>query len=181
MYKTYFQESLTRDFRDIKMYILTEGQFIPEVSISRLRKGKNWLLNQDYWSILKEWKGKSTITGSCALYAFGLLDRLPKDIDLLVDAKTFKPNKQLYNNRYPGMEGKMDVIGYYTDKNYNVDFFDSTEHTTIECEGFLFHHPFEIVQTKIDIIDLRSNGDSKDYYDLCNVFKKINPNFKSSL
>ena len=181
MYMSYLKDSLNIDFRDIKMYIVTEGDFTPEVNISKLRKGKNWIFSQPYWSILKEWKGRSTITGSVALYAFGLIDRMPKDVDLLVDASTFNPNRQLYHNRYPGMEGKMDVLGYYTDKNYNVDFFDSKEHTIIECDGFLFHHPFEIIQTKIDIIDFRSGGDNKDFYDLCDVFRKIKPDFVASV
>jgi hypothetical protein len=180
MYKTHLKDFLNSEFRDIKLYIVTEGEFSPGVNLNRLRKGNNKFFSQKYWPILKEWKGKVTITGSCSLYAFGLLDRVPNDIDFLIDKKNLDSSK-LFQNRYPGMEGKMDVLGYYPKNGYNVDFFHSIEHSTVECDGFLFHHPLEVVQKKIDILDLRRGGDTKDFYDICKVFKTINPNYTNKI
>ena len=56
-------------------------------------------LNQKYWSILEQWKDKSIITGSAALYAFGLCERPPQDIDLIVDKNNFNPGIKLSHNR----------------------------------------------------------------------------------
>ena len=58
------------------------------------------------------------------------------------------------------MEGEIELLGYYPDRKrgYNVDFFPLKNSTVIEKEGFLFHHPFEIIETKaIDISESKLN------------------------
>lgn len=171
---------LKSDIRDIKLSIIlgTDRQFVPD--INKLRKGNNKLFSQNYWPILKEWKGKSIITGSAALYAFGLCERLPQDIDLIVDKNNFNPGRELSNNRYPGMDGKIDVIGYYADRKrgYNVDFFHNDNTNFIEMDGFLFHHPFEIMEKKLEICPHRKRNNSKDIHDLIYIFQKLQPGYK---
>jgi hypothetical protein len=171
-------KDLESDIRDIKLsMVLGESpEFTPD--IKRLRK-KNIIQNHKHWSIIKQWKGKAVLTGSAALYAFGLLDRLPNDIDFLVKDK---PDIKLYNNRYPGMEGEMDLLGYYPDYKlgYNVDFFPLNSNTVIEKDGFLFHHPFEIIEAKARISNFRGGtprSKSKDIYDIVDILKKIKPDF----
>lgn len=190
---SYLNETLQSDFRDIKIEFITGNLSLPTPNINRLRKGGNLFFNQKYWSIIKEWKSKSTITGSACLYAFGLIDRLPKDIDLLVDKDITKDIK-LYHNLYPGMEGKLDLLGYYPDRGYNVDLFHSTDHSIISVDGYNFHHPFEVIEKKIQISkfsafkvhfgasgDRNSREDSRDIWDLLTVFKKLNPEYKNEL
>lgn len=171
---------LKSDIRDLKIHLLLNGDFNLIPDLNKLRKGNNRLFNQDYWSILEEWKGKSIITGSAALYAFGLSERLPKDIDLIVDKNNFNPGRELSKNRYPGMDGKLNIIGYYADykRGYNVDFFHGENVNFIELNGFKFHHPFEILEKKLEISPQRDSGNSKDIHDIIYVLKKIQPDYK---
>lgn len=167
---------LKSDIRDVKINnILGDGLLI-NPNIKRLRKGSNRFFNQDYWRIIKEYKGE-IITGSCALYAYGLLDRMPKDVDLIVNRNNFKPKKKLSNDRYPGMDGKIDVIGYYHDKGYNIDFFHGTDERNIEVDGFLFHDPFEIIDKKLEIYPDRERNDHKDIHDIIYILRKFNPDY----
>lgn len=74
----YLTNKLKSDIRDLKLSIIlgeNSTEFIP--NLNKLRKGNNRFFDQPYWKVIKEWKGKSVITGSSALYAFGLLDRMP--------------------------------------------------------------------------------------------------------
>jgi hypothetical protein len=174
------QETLIRDFRDIKLHLVIGGEFQPRIDLKKLRRGNNIFFNQKYWPILKSWRGKCTITGSAALYAFGLLDRLPGDIDFLVNKNNFKINQKLYQNQYEGMEGELDVLGYYTQNGYNVDFFHNDSHSKIEVDGFYFHHPFEIIHKKIDILKSRyvsKYGTDKDLKDILYLFKKLKSDY----
>ena len=79
------------------------------------------------------------------------------------------------------MEGEMDLLGYYPDYKlgYNVDFFPLNSNTVIEKDGFLFHHPFEIIEAKARISNFRGTprSKSKDIYDIVEILKKIKPDF----
>ena len=167
-------KDLESDIRDIKLSMVLgdSPEFIPD--LKRLRK-KNIILNHKHWSIIKQWKGKAVLTGSAALYAFGLLD-----IDFLVKEK---PDVKLYHNRYPGMEGEIELLGYYPNYKlgYNVDFFPLNNSIVIEKDGFLFHHPFEIIETKARISSLRSGTprkQTKDIYDIIQILTKIKTDYK---
>ena len=168
---------LKSDIRDVKLSMLLDNDIIIKPNIKKLRKGKNLIFDQSYWKVLNKYKGNSIITGSTALYAMDLLDRMPKDIDLIVD-KEYLIGEDLCHNRYVGMEGEMDMVGFYIDKksNMNIDFFHNNHCETIECEGFLFHNPFQIMETKIEISKNRSG--SKDISDIIDILRKINPSYK---
>lgn len=79
------------------------------------------------------------------------------------------------------MEGKLDLLGYYPDRGYNVDLFHSTDHSIISVDGYNFHHPFEVIEKKIQISEFRSSGDRKDFWDLLRVFKRLNPEYRNEL
>lgn len=170
---------LKSDIRDFKLSMLLENDVIIKPNIKRLRKGKNIFFNQPHWRILKQYKGNSIITGSTALYAMELLDRIPKDIDLIVD-KDYQINKKLCHNKYVGMEGEMDMFGYYTDSrsDINIDFFHNNSCDTIECDGFLFQNPFQIMEKKLEISKNRTS--TKDISDIIYILKKLNPSYKFS-
>jgi hypothetical protein len=168
-------DQLKSDLRDVKLKLLLESNIQFEPNIKRLRKGNNFLLSQPYWTVIQKWKGEAVLSGSAALYAFGLIDRLPKDIDFLI---TESPKNQiLSSNRYVGMEAEMDLMGYYVHKQYNVDFFELKNQHFIEKDGYKFHHPLEIIECKMSIMDKRWN-DSKDFFDIIEVFKKLDPTYK---
>jgi hypothetical protein len=167
--------------REIKIKIVLNDQledpFVP--SISKLKWGDKRfrIFPEKWWPIIKSWKGKSIITGSLSLYAHGLLDRQPNDIDLIADELIFKEHSKLigekvYENRYPGMENKIEILGYFTHKNYyNVDFFKLESQKFREVEGFLFHDPFEVLLIKTKLYEI--NNQSKDRQDLFNCLDNI--------
>ncbi len=167
---------LKSDIRDVKISTILDGNELIQPNLKRLRKGNNRFFNQDYWKFIKEHKGK-IITGSCALYAYGLLDRMPKDIDLIVDRNTFNPKKKLSKDRYPGMDSKLNVIGYYHDRGYNIDFFQGSNEKYIEVDGFFFHDLFEIIDKKLEIYPHRERNDHKDIHDIIYILKKFNPDY----
>jgi hypothetical protein len=105
---------------------------------------------------------------------------MPRDVDLIVNKETFNPGFELYKNRYPGMDGKMDVLGYYPDikRGYNVDFFHGIDIQFIECDGFKFHHPIEIMLKKLEIAPHRGRNDNKDIHDVIFFLKKYKKDFK---
>jgi hypothetical protein len=62
----------------------------------------------------------------------------------------------------------------------NVDFFHSDSHEVIEVDGFLFHHPFEIMAKKVEISPNRERerNKSKDINDLIHIFKILQPGYE---
>jgi hypothetical protein len=163
-------EKLKSDIRDVKINIILGNIILMKPNIKRLRKGNNRFFNQKYWKILKEYKGQ-IITGSCSLYAYGLLDRMPSDIDLIVDKSSFTPSKKLLTDeRY----SEFDTIGYFRDHGYYIDVFDNNNAKYIEIDGFLLHDPFEIIDKKLEM----GREDSKDIHDIIYILKKFNPNYK---
>lgn len=174
------ESELKAEVRDIKLSMILDNYKEFEIDLKKLRKGNNRFFNKGYWSILKEWKGKAIITGSLALYAFGLIDRLPADIDLIVDKNSFIPPKTLSSHNEYGPEPKLNILGYYTQKWYNVDFFHLDERNFIEKDGFLFHNPFDIMEKKIELIGSRY-GNHKDYRDIIFILNKIKINCKNNI
>lgn len=165
-------EDIKNEIRDLKLELLLDHTFSFDPDIRKIKKGNNWLFNKPYWKHIDKWKGKSVITGSIALSAFGLVERKPKDIDLLVEE--IPKGLKTYDNLYLGMEGKIDVLGYFPDhdSNMNVDFFKwNKHHHIIEKEGYLFQHPFQILETKIHLALTRPS--TKDYKDIEESLQKI--------
>lgn len=168
---------LHSDIRDLKLKLILNEIPDFEINMKKLKKGNNWIFNVDYWNILTEWKGRAIITGSLALYAFELLDRKPNDIDLIVDENNFKPKKQLLKGNYLGVDGGL--LGHYTQSGYNIDFFNSKNNCIFEKDGFLFHHPIEIMLKKLDMISQNfSRRNNKDIHDIINIMKKIQPDYQ---
>lgn len=165
---------LKSDLRDIKLYQILDNSkpFCPD--IKRIKMGGNLIFNRKYWSIIKEWKGNSIITGSMALKCYGLLDREVNDIDLIID-KSKMPKNIKVSDRYDFPSWKS-VIGSYSKKGYYVDLFELNGQSVIERNGLLFHHPLEIIEKKLEISP--SRNDNKDIIDIITVFGKINPDYK---
>jgi hypothetical protein len=165
-------EDIKNAIRDLKLEIILDHTFSFDPDIRKIRKGNNWIFNKPYWKHIDKWKGKSVITGSIALSAFGLIERNPKDVDLLVEE--IPEGLQTYHNNYTGMDGKIDVLGYFPDhdSNMNVDFFKwNKHHHIIEKEGYLFQHPFQILETKLQLASTRPS--MKDFQDIEKCLQKI--------
>ena len=69
---------------------------------------------------------------------------------------------------------------FHAGKEYNVDFFHDDNASFIEMDGFLFHHPFEIMEKKIEIYPHRERNNYKDIHDLIYIFQKLQPGYKLS-
>jgi hypothetical protein len=72
------------------------------------------------------------------------------------------------------MDGKIDVLGYFPDhdSNMNVDFFKwNKHHHILEKEGYLFQHPFQILETKLQLASTRPS--MKDFQDIEKSLQKI--------
>lgn len=157
--------------RDINIDItLGNIKFEFNPDIDKLRKGKNFIFNKNYWPIIEKHKNNCIITGSCSLIAFGLLKRDPKDIDLILlnDNKLF--TDQLSKNRYPEMESNA-MYGYYRYDNfkssYLVDFFKYDESISyVEKDGYKFENPFSILEKKMLMKRKKGSDKLKDIEDI---------------
>lgn len=169
------KERLLSQLRELKLKIYLEGSnFELKPDLSKLKKGHNWFFPQPIWYGLKEYKN-FIISGSTSLYAFGLIDRLPEDLDLLFDESMRKNLPHLYGSRYAGMEHEIEMTGYTTYKNkFNVDFFEvkSTD-KVIEFGGFKFHHPYDILIKKSEIGHHRWRS-NKDFEDIKFAIDRLN-------
>ena len=169
------KERLLSQLRDLKLLIaLSDSNFNLKPNLKRLRKGKNLIFSQPIWKGVQEYKD-FVITGSTSLYAFGLIDRLPCDLDLLhtKESRMFLP--KLFGNRYPGMEHEVEMTGYTTYKrHFNVDFFElKATDVIIEYEGYKFHHPYEILLKKSEIAPNRWRS-NKDFEDIKFAIDRLN-------
>lgn len=147
------------EWRNTKLKImLSEMDFEPNLDLIRNKS----IFKQTTWDIIEKYKGKSIISGSIALKAFGLLERETSDLDLIaIDESIIKfkgePGYNYGRHRTP----TFNIIGYdniklktlkiFTGKILRVDFFENKKQTIIEKDGFLFHSPIEIMDQKIEI------------------------------
>lgn len=169
------KERLLAQLRDLKIRLsLGDGEFNLHPNLSRLRKGNNWFFPQQIWFGVKDYKD-FIISGSTSLYAFGLIDRLPLDLDLLFEEPIRKNLPHLYGSRYPGMEHEIEMTGYTTYKNkFNVDFFEAKPtDKVIEFKGFKFHHPYDILIKKSEIGHQRWRS-NKDFEDIKFAIDRLN-------
>jgi len=172
------KEMFEGDIRHLKLQMILGETPNLEPDIKRIKRGDNWILNKPYWKWIEKWKGESVITGSLSLHAFGLLERTPTDLDFLV--RKVPDGITLYQNIYIGMEAEVDLLGYFPDRsaNMNIDFFQLKESDQIiEKDGYLFHHPYQIMECKMRISEKRWN-DSKDFWDIHSCLKKLIPNYQ---
>lgn len=178
---------LKSDLRNLKLnQLFNDTTFTPD--IKKVKKGKNLIFNTKYWSILNKYKGESVITGSLALYAFGLIDRIPKDVDLLVSE--LPASIDICRNKYIGMEREIDMLGFTTINKTNVDFFKwKDDDNFIRKDEFLFHNPIQIIECKFKILEKINNlygqkykrlleSRNKDIEDIIYCFTKLIPDYK---
>jgi hypothetical protein len=178
---TYFD--LKSELRDLKIKVsLSDIDLVLEPNINLIKKDY-------YWKYIKKYKGKAIITGSVSLKAFGLIDRDINDLDLIVlDDDIIKEKKinflydrffsqKLFLTTKYGSDPIPTLIGsisvwkkiYYIipDYTYHIDFFENENNKFIEKDGFLFNHPFEILEKKVTLAEERfkRRGNNKDYHD----------------
>jgi len=169
------KERLLSQLRDLKLQMVLNGKVLEiKPDLKRLRKGNNWIFSQPIWEGIKEYRS-FIISGSTSLYAFGLIDRLPEDLDLLFTEDKRMDLPYLYGSRYPGMEHEIEMTGYCTFKNkFNVDFFElKPEDKVVEFEGLLFHHPYDVLVKKSEIGHNRWRS-SKDFEDIKFSIDRLN-------
>lgn len=169
--------------RDLKLGLINgDINYQFKCDLKRLRKGNNKIFNKFYWRIIKKHKD-CVITGSASLYAFGLIDREPHDLDFLIDVEK---NKDFISKLKPidGYNGEEEIncIGRYTNhaKLLNglydgygycdVDFFELNDSKNIiEIDGYKFHHPLDIISTKSTLVSYRH----KDITDINMCIERI--------
>lgn len=168
--------------RDLKLSIISGDinlNILP--NIGRLKRGNNHIFNKGYWKLVKKHKHNCIITGSAALLAFGLIDRMPNDIDLILIPDETKETKglilTLQRGKYVG--DPIDLIGFHRDSGYTVDFFEYKDSIRyIEKDGYKFEHPIDILNKKMLIMKNNftnlSNTRAKDYFDIHKILQKIN-------
>lgn len=147
------------EWRNTKLKVmLSEINFEPNLNLIRNKS----IFKQTSWDIIEKYKGKSIITGSTALKAFGLLERETSDLDLIaIDESIIKYKGEPGYNYGRQRTPTFNIIGYdnvklktlkiFTNKTLRIDFFENKKQTIIEKDGFLFHSPLEIMEQKIEL------------------------------
>ena len=173
------------EWRDLKLGLMLDD-FKLKPDINKIKYKKNTLFRkeeQDYWVKVEENKD-CIITGSMCLKAFGLIDRETNDVDLIVRDKTLVSDLTLLKqSHYDNITG-IEHIGYfvYSITNFfgvktgecNIEFFENKTATVIEHEGFKFHHPFEVMDKKLQIMLNRdTSGKTKDIKDFYSFKSKL--------
>lgn len=161
--------------RDINISILNDDlELNITPNIRSIKKGKNWIFNKPYWKIIEKHKHNCIITGSMALKAFGLIDREPNDVDLILMDKNDPIVKRLHKDRY-GWEPDNETMYGYLNLNPYVDFFIYNESIHyIEYKGYKFQHPLEIIKTKAEMARNEKHLTTKDYFDIIKSIENIN-------
>ncbi len=178
---------LITEWRDLKLKLMldtSDPQLIPNINRIKYNTDGIFRKKEKYWNTIEKYKASMIITGSLSLKAFGFIDREPGDIDFIIKDKSILENLKLRKyDKYSGMSADIDVLGYYTvytqnifgkvNGKWDVDFFESNTTNFIEKDGFLFHHPYEIMEKKVRLIQNRDTSSmTKDIRDFYN-FRKI--------
>jgi len=166
--------------RDIKLSILSGDLNLNIVpNIGRLKRGNNFIFNKRHWKLIRKHKHNCIITGSAALLAFGLIDRMPKDVDLILMSDESNESKilvrTLQRGKYVG--DPVDLLGSHYDSGYAVDFFEYKDSIRyIEHDGYKFEHPLDILNKKMLIMknNLGGNSRTKDYFDVHKILQRLN-------
>ena len=162
--------NLKEVIRDIQINSVMK-KMILKPDIKKIKKGSNIFFNKPYWKIIEKYKDDCIITGSMALYAFNLINRQPKDIDLIVFNKETKLPK-LYINSYK-KEKVVNLIGTFEDDGYIIDFFEEDNPVYVEFNGYKFEHPVQIIIKKSKMARNISGYVTKDVYDILECYKNI--------
>lgn len=158
--------------RDLKLKLILGEVSYPEISIKRIKK-KSFLFNTPYWKYVRRNKNH-IITGSMCLKAFGLIDRLPRDVDFLIDSELNieKLIKGVHRDKYNMQVGEEDMLGYrqyyiYSYGPFYEDYFKYNNQTIISHNGYLFQDPLEILENKMSL------GRPKDKADIIMAVNRI--------
>jgi hypothetical protein len=169
-------DSIIRDFK-IRSIL---GEFYIEPDINSLKMGNNFLFTTKHWKIIQKYKKECIVSGSCSLKAFGLLERSPRDLDLILldesKLNIFDIDKLSRDGYYT-----IEVIGSTLEKKIRIDFFKFTNQSIIEVNGIKFHNPLEILKLKRNTIDSNKRIPTKHFEDIFFSLKKLMPEkFKES-
>lgn len=165
--------------RDIKAKMAEIETKIPLIE-SRFSFKEN---RKDYQNLVEQLSTLGVLCGSFSLYVHGLIDRPPKDVDLLVDKhsdriKTFikknndkinkhKDDKSSFNN----VVESFDPVEQFKTNEILVDMFHDTTVKYVEHNGMKIQYPFGVIQKKIDIYEAVSRA--KDLTDLKLISKRL--------
>jgi hypothetical protein len=176
------------DWRDLKLRLMLsdiDSQLIPDIDSIRYKQDSFFKREEHYWSIASKVR-IGIITGSLSLKAFGFISRAAKDVDIIVSDRVKVKDLNLNQHRYPESDSDLESLGYisFTKSGifgsvkgmYEVDFFENKNATFIEKDGLKFHHPFEVMDKKLQILQNRGTSDRvkdiQDFYSFRNVLRK---------
>ena len=172
MDKNFLKNNFDSILRDINLSILMSEMVLPFPSIKRVKMGNNYIFNKKHWSIIKTHKDDAIISGSLSLIAFGLIDRDPNDIDIILLDKDH--NMKLSKDRY-GDQDIPENLGYYIKGDTYVDVFKRTNKTRyFECEGYKIDHPLDVLSRKAGFLKNSSDRNHKDFKDIAESLEKLN-------
>lgn len=139
---------------------------------------------KDYQRLVEQLSQLGIVCGSFSLYVHGLIDRAPKDIDLLVDKnseriKTFikknndKINKYKMDDKssFNNVVESFNPVEQFKNNEIVIDMFHDTDVKFYEYNGIKVQCPFQVIQKKIDIYDKVSRR--KDLTDLKLIGKRL--------
>ncbi len=165
--------------RDIKSKIARIESNIPLIE-SRFNFKEH---RKDYQKLVESLSTIGIICGSFSLFVHGLIDRPPKDIDLLVDKNSdvikkfikknedkinkFKDGKSSFNN----VVDSFDPVEQFKNNDIMIDMFHDTKVKYIDYNGVKVQCPFKVILKKIDIYDKVSR--TKDLTDLKLISKRL--------
>lgn len=149
--------------RDLKINsILNNTEF--KVDENRLSEYKDTLK-----FLYKEFPKNTIITGSLSLYLYGLIDRRPKDIDILIDESvkmkwapyvSYGYGKNINNNCFKNRLGeKYFKVGFFPfRKKYTIDFFikNDEKYKSFDFNGAQINisFPIDVISKKVEFLNI---------------------------
>lgn len=127
---------------------------------------------QGYKTYIQHYEGKA-ITGSTAMKLFGLLDREPKDLDVLDNGAhmfNFTRNDSYFfelDNSYRG--SVKHNYGFFNNKEIFVDVFIENDHEKMVYRDIILDHPLSIIKCKFDM----GGSVGKHHEDIENMYNSL--------
>ncbi len=154
--------------RKLKLLLLEGCDIKPNL---KKIKWSSLLLKTKWWPILEKNKESCIITGSVALFAFGIITRKPESLDLIKFGRCNIPG-EIIDMQYSTDNINNNLIQTTKQKNLVIHLFHSTNEEKINHEGFIFQNPYQILRVKLDIY--LKDGPLKHYYDIEEWLNKTN-------
>lgn len=155
--------------RDFKLRILRD-ELCPQPNIKKIKR-KSLLSNTPYWNTIQMCKGKSIITGSVALYSFGLLSRTPLNLDIIM-LEDFQIEGKEVDMQYSVDNINHNLIKTLRQNKLIIHLFSPQKESTITHEGLIFHNPYQILLTKMKIF--MNDGPIRHFIDISEYLNKMN-------